>query len=227
MKIPTSNMSSERLLFLGDYHLAAVTHTAATMDLAAAMTPIVAGLRADWTARVAAEHLLLPIRVALRFHERDVERHLRVLSASAYALDGKRGGAVHTALFPDGVEAETRPKAQGQVDAAQRVLNRLNTSSLAEGLRAAHAGPIAESTAVLETTLASRKTAASALGMAMAAEFSSREDLVRTYDSNAGAIRQRFPKDRETQDLYFDTFSVRRSTSDDEADVGEEELGAG
>ena len=38
--------------------------------------------------------------------------------------------------------------------------------------------------------------------------------------------RPRVPKDRDTQDLYFDTFSVRRSTSDDEADVGDE-LGAG
>lgn len=221
MRIPTPAMSSERLLLLANYHLAALTHTAQLSDLHAAIAPHVTELETHFGLRVSAERVLLPIRVALRFHERNVERQLRVLAAGATALDGKRGGPVHGALFPDGVEAETRPKAQAQLDAARRVLNRLNTSSLAEGLRAAHAGPLAESAAVLESTLAARKTAAEALGMAMAAEFSSRDDLVRAYDSNAGAIRQRFPRDKDTQELYFDTFVTRRSAGDDEEEAAD------
>ena len=221
MEIPTPHMSSERLLLLAYAHLAALTHTASLSDLHVAFAPHAEELQAHLDLRVVSERVLLPIRVAVRFHERDVERCLRVLGAGAYALDGKRGGPVHSALFPDGMEAETRPKAQGQVEAARRVLNRLNTASLAEGLRALHAGPIGESATVLETTLASRKTAASAMGVAMAAEFSSRDDLVRAYDSNAGAIRQRFPKDRETQDLYFDAFSTRRSAGSDPEDAAD------
>ena len=220
MQVPTPHMSSERLLLLAHYHLAALSHTPSLSDLGAGMVPHVEELETHLGLRVSAERVLLPIRVAVRFHERDVERHLRVLAAGAYALDGKRGGPVHGALFPDGMEAETRPKAQGQLDAARRVLNRLNTSSLAEGLRT-QVGPLAESASVLETTLASRKAAAAAMGMAMAAEFSSRDDLVRAYDSNAGAVRQRFPKDRETQDLYFDTFSTRRSAGGDEEEAAD------
>ena len=89
-------------------------------------------------ARAAAERGLIPLRVALVFQERDVERALRVLSAGAVSVDGKRGGPAHTAIFPDGQAIETRPKGQRQVDAADRVINRLATSSHAEPLRAAH-----------------------------------------------------------------------------------------
>ena len=53
------------------------------------------------------------------------------------------------------------------------------------------------------------------LSQARAAEFGARERFVKAYDSNIGAIRQLFPRDRDQQDLYFDEAPSSRSSSDD------------
>jgi hypothetical protein len=45
--------------------------------------------------------------------------------------------------------------------------------------------------------------------------FGARERFVKAYDSNMGAIRQLFPRDRGQQDLYFDEAPTRRSSPED------------
>ena len=117
------------------------------------------------------------------------------------------------------MNAETRPRTTKQVEAAQRVLNRLHTASLAEPLRAGHEETLIRSTNALVAALDARKAAYQNLGAAIAAELSSRDDFVRAYDANAGAIRQRFPKDKETQDLYFDAVSSRKAEDAEEEET--------
>lgn len=219
METPSPTMSAARLLLLGDYHLAALLQTPEHSDLHAVFLPVNDGLRADASTRDAAERALIPVRVALRFAERNVERELRALSGACVSVDGKKGGAVQALLFPNGLNAETRPRTHKQLEAARRVLNRLRTSTPAEPLRATSEPRLLAATNALEAALDARKTANEVLGAAIAAEFSSRDDFVRAYDANAGAIRQRHPKDKETQDLYFDAITTRRSADDEEEDT--------
>lgn len=54
-----------------------------------------------------------------------------------------------------------------------------------------------------------------ALGIARANEDGARETFVSSYDSNAGAIRQMFPRNRARQNLYFDQFRGGASASED------------
>ena len=44
---------------------------------------------------------------------------------------------------------------------------------------------------------------------ARATEFGARERFVSAYDSNIGAIRQLFPRDRAQQDLHFHEVATR------------------
>ncbi len=220
METPTSRMASDRLIAAGVFHVSALGHTPELAPLIGVIQPTIDDVEAAAAARATADRNLIPLRVALLFQERDVERALRVLSSSAIALDGKRGGPAHTALFPDGQAIETRPKGQRQVDAADRVLNRLASASPAEPLRAAHTSTLTTARNALQAGIDARKAATAVLGAAIAAELSAREDFVRAYDGNAGAIRQHFPKDRESQELYFDSLGGTRSTtSDDEEDA--------
>lgn len=71
--------------------------------------------------------------------------------------------------------------------------------------------------AALGSALESRRMAEQALGIARAAEDGARETFVSSYDSNAGAIRQLFPRNRERQDMYFDRVRTGPSSSDDES----------
>ena len=219
MEIPSSTLAAERLLPLGEFHLAALAETLELSDLGVTFLAVHTELDVAAALRVAAERALIAVRVAIRFAERGVERQLRATSAGAAALDGKQGGAIQGVLFPDGLNAETRPRTAKQVEAARRVLNRLHTATLAEPLRASHEEALITRANALAAALETRKAAYATLGAAIAQELSSRDDFVRAYDANAGAIRQRFPKDRETQDLYFDTLSTRKAEHAEEEET--------
>ena len=69
--------------------------------------------------------------------------------------------------------------------------------------------------AALGGVLEARRMAEQALGLARAVEDGARETFVSSYDSNACAIRQKFPRNRARQDLYFDQFRAGQSASDD------------
>ena len=56
------------------------------------------------------------------------------------------------------------------------------------------------------------------MSQARATESVARERFVKAYDSNIGAIRQIFPRDRDQQDLYFDEAPSSRASSDDKGD---------
>ena len=213
MEIPTPRMGSRRLWLAGAYHVTALRQTPEVAPMANAIEPLMVELKTDAKAREDAEDALVPVRVRLVFLERDAERALRVVSTSASSMDGKRGGSMHAALFPDGVNAETRPKGPRQAEAVGRVINRLVNLTVAEPLRAEHLPRLQAAKAALEAGLLARKVANETWGAAYAAELSTREDFVRAYDGNAGAIRLHFPKDRDSQDLYFDTFTSTRAAN--------------
>lgn len=218
-------MASDRLLPLGEFHLAALAETPAeTGALIEVFRPSHDALATAAAARAAAERMMILPRVALRFSERRLETAIRRVSNVAESIDGKEGGKVWRALFPNGLNAETRPRSAAQRAAADALMNRLTTQTLTEPLRSEHVPLLRVAIDDLAAKLAARKDAADALGLAFAQELAAREDFVRAYDASAGAIRAQFPRDRETQDLYFDSFrSSRRGGSGVDPSPNEDE----
>jgi hypothetical protein len=209
-------MASTVLLGLGRFHLAALAQSAETKGLATAFQPTQDALASATAARERAEVDLAAPRVAARFSEFALERAIREIALLAHGADNNTGsGPTFRALFPEGLDAELRPRGAAQLAAANRLRARLNGQPAAVGVRGQVATTFDSALAALGAALEARQTAERALGIARANEDGARETFVAAYDSNAGAIRQLFPRQRAHQDLHFDDFRERRVTTDD------------
>jgi hypothetical protein len=94
--------------------------------------------------------------------------------------------------------------------------DRLANQPAAVALKADHGAAIKAACADFEVKIKSRKAAGEALGLARAQEDGARETWVAAYDSNAGAIRAMFPRQRARQDLYIDQFRSRNADADED-----------
>jgi hypothetical protein len=201
----------------GRYHLVALSRAEDTKGLATAFKPAVDDLAAAHAARERAEEALLEPRVTARFAESALEAVLREVASAAHSNDRKTGGGlVFKAIFPNGLDAEVRPRGSGQLTASTGLRERLNSQPAAAAVKAQWLRELDTAVATLGTALEARRMAEQALGIARAVEDGARETFVSSYDSNAGAIRQRFPRNRERQDLYFDRVRTSQASSNDE-----------
>jgi len=217
MQVPMSTMASNVLLGLGRFHLAALAQSDATKGLATAFQPTQDALAAAKTGREQAEDALIAPRVGARFAEFGLERVLRQIALQAHAADNNTDhGAAFKALFPNGLDAELRPRGAAQLTASTALRGRLDTQPAAAGVKAQCMKDFDAALATLGGALEARRMAERALGIARATEDGARETFISAYDSNAGAIRQMFPRNRAQQDLHFDEFRVQRSASDDD-----------
>jgi len=210
MQTPMPTMSSEHLLLLGRFHLAALDQHAETRGLVAGFQPTQDALAGKLRTREDAQNALVGPRVAMRFAEYLAEQVIRAIALAAHAADNNmETGAAFRAVFPEGVDAEVRPRGAAQVRTARRVRDRLAAAPAAAPFRDAHLAPLDGAIADLDAKIEARGVAGRTLGVARAEEDAARETFVAGYDSNAGAIRTLFPRNRARQDLYFDEFRTR------------------
>jgi hypothetical protein len=215
MQIPLAKMASQQLLDLGRYHLAAVGQADSTRALVAALGPTLDALAAAKAAREQAEQALIAPRVAARFAEYALDSVLREIASLARTCDNKAGGdLVFRALFPNGLDAEVRPRGATQLAAASALRSRLDSQPAASVVKAQALAELDAAVANLTRALDARKSAERALAAARATEDGAREAFVSGYDSNAGAIRQMFPRNRARQDLHFDQFRSDQGADD-------------
>jgi hypothetical protein len=207
MQIPLAKMASASLLSLGHFHLAAVGQDEATKELAGDFKPSVDGLATAKTAREQAEQGLINPRVAAKFAEYTLECVLREIASLAKIADNKAGGdMVFKAIFPNGLDPEVRPRGAAQLAASSALRGRLDSQPAAAAVKAQVLKNLDTALAAVSTALTARKAAEQALAHARAVEDGARETFVSAYDSNAGAIRRLFPRNRVRQDLHFDQF---------------------
>jgi len=213
MQIPLAKMASGSLLSLGHFHLAAVGQDEATKELASDFKPAVDGLAAAKTTRELAEQGLIGPRVAARFAEYALESVLREIASLAKIADNKAGGdMVFKSIFPDGLDAEVRPRGATQLAASSALRGRLDSQPAAAAVKAQVLKDLDAALAAVSKALAARDAAEQALANARAVENGARETFVSAYDSNAGAIRRLFPRNRVRQDLHFDQFRAAAAT---------------
>ncbi len=210
MQVPKSSMASKVLLDLGRYHLAALAQREEAKGLIAAFQPAHEALAMAKAAREQAEEAMVGPRVAARFAEAELERVIRQLSLAAHVADNNAdSGPVYKALFPKGLDAELRPAGTTQVTVSQSLRARLDTQPTAAPMKASSLAELDKAIALLKQALEARTTAEGTLSLARAVEGGARARFVSAYDSNAGAIRQMFPRSRAMQDLHFDDFRTR------------------
>jgi hypothetical protein len=210
-------MASRPLLKVGKYHLAALARKPETSGLAGAFKPTFDALAAARAAREQAEDALIEPRAEVRFSEAGLEAVLRDIASEAHSCDRAAGGdLVFKAIFPTGLDAEVRPRGAAQWTASVALRARLDSRPAAAPVKVRWLSELDTANAALGAALEARQNAERALGLARANEDGARETFVSSYDSNAGAIRQMFPRNRVRQDLYFDQFRGGQRSDDDE-----------
>jgi hypothetical protein len=217
METVTVRMASRPLLKAGKYHLAACARDQATQGLGTAFKPAHDALDTARIRREQAEDALVEPRMQARFAETALELVLRDIAAKAHDFDRKASGdLVFKAIFPNGLDAEVRPRGAGQLTAAMAFRGRLDVQASAAPVKALLLKDLDAALDTLGSALESRRMGENALGLARAAEDGARETFVANYDSNAGAIRQMFPRNRARQALYFDSLHPEQGTAEDD-----------
>jgi hypothetical protein len=207
-------MGTGTMLDYGRYHLAALAQSDGTQPLASAFRPAQDNLQTAASTRVEAEKAMTDIRVAVSFSEHAAERAIRQVALAAHGVDNNAtGGPAYKALFPDGLDAEVRPVGAAQLAAAAAVRERLNTQPAATKVKAQVLEDFDKAIAVFRLALDNRLAAETRLSEARATESGARERFLLAYDSNMGAIRQMFPRDRAQQDLHFDDIASSHSSN--------------
>jgi hypothetical protein len=137
---------------------------------------------------------------------------IREIALSAHTVDNNTTtGPAFKALFPNGLDAEVSPRGVAQIEAAVSLRQRLDSQPAATKVKAQVMDKFEKALSEFKGAVDSRLAAETTLSEARAAESGARERFVKAYDSNMGAIRQLFPRDRGQQDLYFDEAPTRRS----------------
>jgi hypothetical protein len=216
MQTVDPTMASRPLIKVGRYHLAALGRKPETSGLVTAIKPAVDALAAARTAREQAEDALIEPRAVACFAEAGLEAVLRDIAAEAHSCDrGVGGDLIFRAIFPDGLDAEVRPRGAAQLAVSTALRGRLASQPAAAPVKARWLEELDKAMAALGDALEARRSGERTLGLARAAEDGARETFVASYDSNAGAIRQMFPRNRVRQNLYFDQFRGGRSSGED------------
>ena len=207
-------MASETMLDLGRYHLAALAQSEGTKALASAFKPAQDELQTATTARVEAEKAMTNPRVAVRFSENALEKAIRQVALLAHGADNNAtGGPAFKALFPNGLDAELRPIGPSQVAAAVALRERLDTQPAAAKVKAQVMDDFDKALATFKSAIDARQAGDTNVSQARATESGARERFASAYDSNIGAIRQLFPRDRAQQDLHFDEIATSHASN--------------
>lgn len=126
-------------------------------------------------------------------------------------------GKVADRIFPHGIMPIVKPVGQTEVDELQKLEERIS-GSIGWADKDAALARISAVRAEYTAALDRRRAALSASGSARALRDSTREEFINLYASAMGTIRALFPRDRATQDAFFDAV---RSPSDDGEDEAE------
>lgn len=223
-QIPHPTMSSDRLLILGEYHIAACAQTPETAAIGTAFQPVQDELKTRKATREAAELAMVRPRVLVRFAEHRLEQAIRAAVFAAQGVDGTTdGGPAKTALVPDGLNAVVRPRGNAQKVTAEAFYRRLTTQPAAAPLVATHGPSISAALTAFQDAVSARALAANQLAEARAEEDAARESWVSGYAGDVGAVQAIFKKRRAERELYFDRFRASSSGAEDTDDGGEDD----
>ena len=221
MQKPTPKTSVSKCIALGLYTpamLANFPQNAVLAALASNLTGATDTLAAAQQAYAGAVIALIPRRVAVRFADYASDKAVRALQRQAEIADDKKNGKIATALFPGGVTPIVRPVGNTQVTEMRSLEGRLEAAAAIWPAALAEKAKITAERTKYEAALAARRTAMEAAADLRAKRDAAKEDFLDVYSSTADRVKAEFPRDRATQDLFFDKVSDA-PVADDEDDT--------
>lgn len=164
-----------------------------------------------------AEENLALVRVEVEYEDYVSDRFLRRLLARAEGVDGRKGGKLSQALFPDGLTDITRRQGAVQVEKMRALEARLAAIQDWADAPALNTELIARRTSY-EGAVTLRLEAERQVVTARANRNAAKERFLDLYAEIANQIRAIFPRDRRKQDLFFDQLSASPRRYDEEPD---------
>lgn len=204
MKSARPDMSFKKLDGIGRWHGAALQQFEETLPLIEEFNIVHQVLISTNEKVVEALNALLGPRMAIALGELKVDKVIRKVSAGCQMIDGGRG-VTFRAVFPNGMTPVVQKTGARQVDEIDALNDRVKGRSLGDNETLA---PILtelnEECDKLRDALKQRKAAYSKLSEARSAHMEAREDFCSIYDKDIGLIRSLFPRDRSTQEFFFE-----------------------
>jgi hypothetical protein len=226
MQIPTIKTPVSKCIELGLYAqamLAKFPANPALTALSAKMGAAATALSAAQSEYAAAILALIAPRVDVKFADYSSDTVVRQTMRSAETADGGKNGKIARAVFPAGVTPIVRPVGATQVTEMRALEGRLEAAMTLWPGAAAEKGKVMEERVKYESALTARRTAMEKAADLRAKRDAAREDFLDVYAAAAGEVKSEFPRNRQMQDLFFDTVSDAASAADgtNAADDGE------
>jgi hypothetical protein len=162
----------------------------------------------------AAEEALTVMRVDLRFEDHASDQWLRQFRSQVEIADGRKNGRLGARLLPDGTLDITRRYGAAQVAKMRELEARLAAAPEWSGAPVQLTGLAVHSTRY-EAAVAARLAAEGQVVASRAARDMAKERFLHLYAEIAAQIRSELPRDRDMQDLFFDTVIHRARRVED------------
>lgn len=195
------------------------------VDLAARMQTAGGALLSAHQAYEVAKRAVLPTRVNVKYERLVTSRAVVRLKKRAEIADNRKGGPIATHLFPEGTTAITRLRGASQLQALVDLEGRLQLAQPFWPEAAAALAELTQHRQAYEAALNGNSAARQAARYQRVARDTEKRSFLATYEEIAHLARAQFPKDRDMQELFFDTVEPRSSAEevDDEEDLPEDE----
>lgn len=234
MRAPTMNTPASKCGDLATYSarmLGKFTSLPALVALAAEMMAAADELAAAQAVYEKAVRDILPTRVDVKYENHVSDRRIRVTQQKAEMADGKRGGRIAGAVFPEGSSPVTRLVGASQVKAMEDLEGRLVAAHALWPEAATEKEVIQVHRERYGNALTARQNAGQYARDMRAARNVAKDKFLHKYAEIMSRVEAEFPKDRAMQDLFFDEVRTKSAlatadTSTDEASDDESLEGA-
>lgn len=161
-------------------------------------------------------------RAEVRFADYVADKGVRSAIRAAEQVDGRKNGKIVTMIAPQGMTPIIKPVGATQVKAMHDLEGRLEAvASSWDGALAVRA----EITALrenYEAAIETRRASGQKASNARAARDAAKEDFLDVYAEIAARVKAEFPRDRQMQDLFFDSVSDNAASADEVDDNDDE-----
>ncbi|MDI1447301.1 hypothetical protein [Polyangium sp. 6x1] len=198
------------------------TNLPALIALGAEMTAAAAELSAAQAAYEKAVTDILPMRVDVKYENYVSDRRIRVTQQKAEIADGKRGGRIAGIVFPEGSAPITRLVGASQVQAMVDLEGRLKSAQDLWSDASAEKEAIGQHREQYDKALTARKNAGQNARDMRAARNAAKDKFLHKYAEIMSRVEAEFPKDRATQDLFFDEVRTKSSLATADTSTGDE-----
>jgi hypothetical protein len=192
------------------------------LGLAEKMTTGEANLTATQDAYEEAVKAILPARVDVKYEDHVSDRRVRVTQQKAEIADGRRGGRIAGMVFPGGSDAITRLVGESQVESMIDLEGRLAAAASLWPEAQAEKDAIGAHRQQYQAALESRTIAGQKAREAKAARDAAKETFLLMYAEVMSRLEAEFPRDKITQDLFFDEVRTRSAVAATDTGTGGE-----